>query len=166
MGNSRARSVHGVPAAPARRSSTHRHVRRGGDDLCGPLARPGFDADDRFRCRSSAPRVPTGRGRSAGHAVVRGAGASGKLGAEAAPSGGRCAESRISISQTSNLRKAAMPRTAALNPEQVPADSKPTLDTLTKNIGFTPNMIATFAQSPIAFNSWAALLGSLSKALD
>jgi len=36
----------------------------------------------------------------------------------------------------------------------------------TKNIGFTPNMMATFAASPIAFNSWAALLGSLSKALD
>ena len=57
-----------------------------------------------------------------------------------------------------------MPRSAA--PEQVPADSKPTLDTFTKNIGFTPNMLATFAQSPIAFNAWAALLGSLSKALD
>jgi uncharacterized peroxidase-related enzyme len=59
-----------------------------------------------------------------------------------------------------------MPRTKALTPEQVPADSKPTLDTLTKNIGFTPNMMAAFAQSPIAFNAWAALFGSLSKALD
>jgi uncharacterized peroxidase-related enzyme len=59
-----------------------------------------------------------------------------------------------------------MPRSAALKPEQVPADSKPTLHTITKNIGFTPNMMATFAQSPIAFNAWAALLGSLSKALD
>src|SRR5246127_1880815 len=59
-----------------------------------------------------------------------------------------------------------MPRTAALTPEQVPADSKPTLDAFTKNIGFTPNMMATFAQSPIAFNAWATLLGSLSKALD
>jgi AhpD family alkylhydroperoxidase len=59
-----------------------------------------------------------------------------------------------------------MPRTAALKPEQVPADSKPTLDTFTKNIGFTPNMMATLAQSPIAFNAWATLLGSLSKALD
>ena len=59
-----------------------------------------------------------------------------------------------------------MPRSAALKLEQVPADSKPTLDTFTKNIGFTPNMMATFAQSPIAFNSWATLLGSLSKALD
>src|SRR3546814_19691776 len=59
-----------------------------------------------------------------------------------------------------------MARTAAPNPEQVPADSKPTLDTFTKNIGFTPNMMATFALSPIAFNAWAALLGSLSKALD
>src|ERR1043165_4821363 len=59
-----------------------------------------------------------------------------------------------------------MPRTAALKPEQVPADSKPTLDMFTKNIGFTPNMMATFAASPVAFNSWAALLGSLSKALD
>ena len=58
-----------------------------------------------------------------------------------------------------------MPRSAALRPEQVPANSKPTLDAFTKNIGFTPNMMATFAQSPIAF-AWAALLGSLSKALD
>src|SRR3569832_1432420 len=59
-----------------------------------------------------------------------------------------------------------MARTAALNPEQVPADSRPTLDAFTKNIGFTPNMMATFAQRPIAFNAWATLLGSLSKALD
>ena len=59
-----------------------------------------------------------------------------------------------------------MPRTIALTPEQVPAESKPTLDAFTKNIGFTPNMMATFAQSPIAFNAWASLLGSLSKALD
>jgi hypothetical protein len=59
-----------------------------------------------------------------------------------------------------------MPRAEALKPEQVPAGSKPTLDAFTKNIGFTPNMMATFAQSPIAFNAWAALFGSLSKALD
>ena len=59
-----------------------------------------------------------------------------------------------------------MPRSAALSPEQVPADSKPTLDAFTKNIGFTPNMMATFAASPIAFNAWAAFFGSLSKALD
>ena len=59
-----------------------------------------------------------------------------------------------------------MPRSAALKPEQVPADCKPALDAITKNIGFTPNMMATFAQSPIAFNAWATLLGSLSKALD
>src|SRR3546814_18657089 len=59
-----------------------------------------------------------------------------------------------------------MVRTAALKPEQVPADSKPTLDTFTKNIGFTPNMLATFALSPIAFNAWAPLLGAMSKALD
>lgn len=59
-----------------------------------------------------------------------------------------------------------MPRTVALKPEHVPAESKPTLDAFTKNIGFTPNMIATFAQSPIAFNAWATLLGSLSKVLD
>ncbi len=72
----------------------------------------------------------------------------------------------MSISKAHNLRKTTMQRSAALKPEQVPADSKPTLDAITKNIGFTPNMMATFAQSPIAFNSWAALLGSLSKALD
>ncbi|TXH36541.1 MAG: carboxymuconolactone decarboxylase family protein, partial [Rhodospirillaceae bacterium] len=59
-----------------------------------------------------------------------------------------------------------MPRTTALTPEQVPAESKPTLNAFTKNIGFTPNMLATFAQSPIAFNAWATLLGNLSKALD
>ena len=59
-----------------------------------------------------------------------------------------------------------MARTAALKPEHVPAESKPTLDAFTRNIGFTPNMMAAFAQSPIAFNSWATLLGSLSKALD
>ena len=59
-----------------------------------------------------------------------------------------------------------MPRTAVLTPEQVPADSKTTLDMFTKNIGFTPNLMASFAQSPIAFNAWATLLGSLSKALD
>lgn len=59
-----------------------------------------------------------------------------------------------------------MARTAALKPDQVPAESKPILDAFTKNIGFTPNMMAAFAQSPIAFNSWATLLGSLSKTLD
>jgi uncharacterized peroxidase-related enzyme len=48
----------------------------------------------------------------------------------------------------------------------VPADSKPTLNMFTKNIGFTPNMLATFALSPIAFNAWATLRSSLSKALD
>jgi uncharacterized peroxidase-related enzyme len=59
-----------------------------------------------------------------------------------------------------------MPRSAALKPEQVPADSKPTLDAFTKNLGFTPNMLATFAQSPIAFNAWATLRASLNRALD
>lgn len=59
-----------------------------------------------------------------------------------------------------------MARIPALAPEQVPAASQPTLDAFTKNIGFTPNMMASFAASPIAFNAWATLLGSLSKALD
>jgi uncharacterized peroxidase-related enzyme len=59
-----------------------------------------------------------------------------------------------------------MPRTDALKPEQVPADSKPTLDAFSKSLGFTPNMLTTFAQSPIAFNAWAALRSSLNKALD
>ncbi|MBW8836108.1 MAG: carboxymuconolactone decarboxylase family protein, partial [Burkholderia sp.] len=35
-----------------------------------------------------------------------------------------------------------MARTTTLTPEQVPADSKPTLDAFTKNIGFTPNMMS------------------------
>jgi uncharacterized peroxidase-related enzyme len=51
-------------------------------------------------------------------------------------------------------------------PDTVPAESKPTLEAFASNIGFTPNMMAAFANSPIAFNAWAALLGSLSKALD
>src|SRR3954468_13647200 len=59
-----------------------------------------------------------------------------------------------------------MTRTTTLTPDQVPAESKPTLDVFTREIGFTPNMLAAFAQSPIAFNAWATLLGSLSKALD
>ena len=59
-----------------------------------------------------------------------------------------------------------MARTVVLTPEQVPAESKATLGAFTKNIGFTPNMMASFAQSPIAFNAWATLLGGLSKALD
>ena len=59
-----------------------------------------------------------------------------------------------------------MPRYEVLAPDRVPVDSRPTLDAFTKNIGFTPNMMAAFATSPIAFNAWAALLGSLSKALD
>ena len=59
-----------------------------------------------------------------------------------------------------------MPRIEALKPEHVPADSKPTLDMFTKNLGFTPNMLATFAKSPIAFNAWATLRGSLNRALD
>ncbi|HLZ65104.1 MAG TPA: hypothetical protein VKQ29_02680, partial [Aliidongia sp.] len=45
MGNPRTQSVYGVPAAPARRGRAHRQLRRGGDDLCGPLAGPGFDAE-------------------------------------------------------------------------------------------------------------------------
>jgi reactive chlorine resistance protein C len=40
-----------------------------------------------------------------------------------------------------------MARTAALKAEQVSADSKPTVDAFTRNIGFTPNMTATFALS-------------------
>ncbi|BDU22521.1 peroxidase-related enzyme [Dyella sp. GSA-30] len=59
-----------------------------------------------------------------------------------------------------------MTRTIPLTLDQVPDASKPTLETFTKNIGFTPNMMAAFAQSPIAFNAWANLLGALSKSLD
>ena len=59
-----------------------------------------------------------------------------------------------------------MARIPALAPERVPAASQPTLDAFAKNIGFTPNMMASFAASPTAFNAWATLLGSLSKALD
>ncbi|HEY4370235.1 MAG TPA: peroxidase-related enzyme [Steroidobacteraceae bacterium] len=73
---------------------------------------------------------------------------------------------RPKVEPANHLTENLMARTAALKPDQVPADSKPTLDAFTKNLGFTPNMMATFAQSPIAFNAWATLRGSLSKALD
>lgn len=59
-----------------------------------------------------------------------------------------------------------MPRIVMPSPERVPAESKPTLDAFARNIGFTPNMMTTFALSPIAFNAWATLRSSLSKALD
>jgi hypothetical protein len=39
-----------------------------------------------------------------------------------------------------------MTRTTVLKLEQVPAESKSTLAAFTKNIGFTPNMMAAFAQ--------------------
>jgi uncharacterized peroxidase-related enzyme len=51
-------------------------------------------------------------------------------------------------------------------PDQIPAESKPTLDMFTRSLGFTPNMLATFALSPIAFNAWATLSGPLGKAFD
>src|ERR1700761_4348373 len=59
-----------------------------------------------------------------------------------------------------------MARATILRPDEVPDASKPTLDTFTKSIGFTPNMMAMFAHSPVAFNAWATLLGSLSKVLE
>jgi uncharacterized peroxidase-related enzyme len=59
-----------------------------------------------------------------------------------------------------------MPRITLPTPEQLPAESTSTLDAFTRNIGFTPNMLATFALSPIAFNAWAAFRGALNKALD
>jgi uncharacterized peroxidase-related enzyme len=59
-----------------------------------------------------------------------------------------------------------MPRLDALKPEQVPADSKLSLDAFSKSLGSIPNMLATFALSPIAFNAWATLRSSLNKALD
>src|SRR3954451_1056765 len=45
-----------TPAA-ARRSRALRDLWRRGDHLCGALAGPGLDADDRLRRRSRAPRV-------------------------------------------------------------------------------------------------------------
>lgn len=59
-----------------------------------------------------------------------------------------------------------MPRTNAPTSEQVPDESKPALDMFTRSIGFTPNMLATFALSPVAFNAWATLRSALNRALD
>lgn len=63
-------------------------------------------------------------------------------------------------------KAATVPRIPVPAPEQVPLDSRPTLDMFTRNIGFTPNMLATFALSPIAFNAWASLRRALSRSLD
>lgn len=59
-----------------------------------------------------------------------------------------------------------MARIAVPTIEQIPVASRSNLDGFAKHIGFTPNMLATFALSPIAFNAWAALRTSLSKTLD
>ena len=59
-----------------------------------------------------------------------------------------------------------MTRTTLLAPEQVPTASRATLDAFTRNLGFTPNMMAAFAQSPVAFNAWAGLQGAMGQALD
>lgn len=57
-----------------------------------------------------------------------------------------------------------MPRIADLKPERVPAGSKPILDVSAGNIGFTPNMTAAVALSPIAFNALATPPRSLRRA--
>lgn len=59
-----------------------------------------------------------------------------------------------------------MPRSTPLSPDQVPAESRPTLDAFSKSLGFTPTMLATFARSPVAFNAWATFRSALNKALD
>jgi uncharacterized peroxidase-related enzyme len=59
-----------------------------------------------------------------------------------------------------------MSRIAALKPDEASSDSKHAPDTFMKKLGFAPNMMATFAASPIPFNAWATLRISLSKALD
>ncbi len=88
-----------------------------------------------------------------------------QLAAEAAPAGADVLSLHNSQPKQS-LMESMMSRTIAWNPKMYRQESKPTLDAFTKSIGFTPNMMASFAQSPIAFNAWATLLGSLSKALD
>src|SRR5690606_22442232 len=119
--------------------------------------------------------VRPGRRRNPGDAVVRRPRTRRQLAAEAAHAGRRCAGFCLNglirpdfptVEPLNLLWRNTMTRTTILTPEQVPAESKATLDAFTKNIGFTPTMMAAFAQSPIAFNAWAALLGSLSKALD
>ena len=59
-----------------------------------------------------------------------------------------------------------MARTAASTQDKVPHESKAALEEWAQKFGFTPNMISSMAQSPIALNAWAAFLGSLNKALD
>lgn len=59
-----------------------------------------------------------------------------------------------------------MQRTASPTLEQVPDESKATLDAFTSHLGFTPNMLTLFAQSPIAFDAWFGLRRALNRTLD
>lgn len=47
-----------------------------------------------------------------------------------------------------------------------PAGSKPILDNVDKMLGFVPNLHRLMSISPNALSGWAALMGSLAKALD
>ena len=59
-----------------------------------------------------------------------------------------------------------MARTEALKREQVSAESKPTLDAFTRNIGFTPNMTATFALSLTNRIVFRSLKGALDPSIS
>jgi uncharacterized peroxidase-related enzyme len=47
--------------------------------------------------------------------------------------------------------------------ETAPADSKPILESVQKAYGFLPNLMATFAESPVALEAYAALSGIFDK---
>jgi len=50
--------------------------------------------------------------------------------------------------------------------DQLPAASKPVVDTVTKQLKMTPNLFRIMALSPNALNGWAGLQGALAKTLD
>jgi uncharacterized peroxidase-related enzyme len=51
-------------------------------------------------------------------------------------------------------------------PQQIPAESKPVVDGIAKQLKLTPNLFRVMAQSPLALNGWAGLQSSLAKTLD
>ncbi|BCG02554.1 alkyl hydroperoxide reductase AhpD (plasmid) [Paraburkholderia sp. PGU19] len=59
-----------------------------------------------------------------------------------------------------------MTRIAVPTCSETPAASKPMLDAVSRQLGFTPNLFSIMSLSPNALTGWAGLQGALAKTLD
>ena len=59
-----------------------------------------------------------------------------------------------------------MARTHIPHHDDTPAESKPILDNVKKQLGFVPNLHRLMATSPHALNGWLGLMSNLAKTLD